>query len=172
MIQSGRSPLAADSGRVLFGVPSLCSERYPMKEASMATTTTPHPDHVRSSVAETNRRFMDAIGRGDADGAADVYTDDARLLPPDMPMIDGKAAARSLWSTVIQQMGLRAAQLETVDLQVSGDTAYEIGRYALTIQPAGAEAVTARGKFVVIWKQEGDAWKWHVDIWNSDAPAR
>jgi ketosteroid isomerase-like protein len=24
---------------------------------------------------------------------------------------------------------------------------------------------------VVVWKQEGDGWRIHVDIWNSDRPA-
>jgi hypothetical protein len=24
-------------------------------------------------------------------------------------------------------------------------------------------------KYAVLWKQEGDAWKWNVDCWNMDA---
>jgi hypothetical protein len=27
------------------------------------------------------------------------------------------------------------------------------------------------GKYIVIWKRENGAWKWHRDIWNSSRPA-
>ena len=138
----------------------------------MATSTAPDREQVRSTINDTNRRFMDAISRGDADGAADVYTEFARVMPPDMAMLEGKAAARALWATVIEQMGLRQAQLDTIELEILGDWAYEIGRYTLTIEPPGGESVEARGKYVVIWKHVAGAWKWHVDIWNSDAAAQ
>ena len=26
------------------------------------------------------------------------------------------------------------------------------------------------GKYIVVWKREGDAWRWHRDIWNSSRP--
>lgn len=136
------------------------------------TTMTADKEQVRSSVDETNRQFMDAIRRGDADAAADVYTDDASVLPPDMAMLKGRDAARALWSGAMQQMGLKEARLESVQLEVENDTGYEIGRYTLTIQPPGAQPVEARGKYVVVWKHVRGMWKWHVDIWNSDAPAK
>ena len=138
----------------------------------MGTTTTLQQEQVRSSVSDGNRRFMDAIARGDADAAASLYTDDARVMAPDAPMMEGKAAVRAFWDAAIQQLGLRRAQLDTLHVEATVDGAYEIGRYTLTIQPSGAEAVTARGKYVVIWKHVGDEWKLHVDIWNSDAPSQ
>lgn len=136
----------------------------------MATATMTSQDQVRSAVNDGNRRFMDAIARGDADAAAALYTENARVLPADAPMAEGQAGARAFWAGAIQQLGLRRAQLETIDVEASGDLAYEIGRFTLTIQPPGTEAVIARGKYAVVWKHVGDAWKLHVDIWNSDAP--
>jgi hypothetical protein len=44
----------------------------------------------------------------------------------------------------------------------------EVGKYTLSV--AGGQVVD-RGKYVVIWKQEGDEWQWHRDIWNSSLPA-
>ena len=29
--------------------------------------------------------------------------------------------------------------------------------------------VTMSVKYVVVWKRENGAWKWHVDIWNPSA---
>ena len=49
--------------------------------------------------------------------------------------------------------------------------AVRIGKYKFTIQPAGGEAVTDRGKFVEIWKPEGSSWKIDVDIFNTSLHA-
>jgi hypothetical protein len=48
-----------------------------------------------------------------------------------------------------------------------GEIAVEIGRYTLS----GSEMpVLDSGKYAVVWKREGDAWRWHRDIWNSSRP--
>jgi hypothetical protein len=36
----------------------------------------------------------------------------------------------------------------------------------------GGFLVLDNGKYVVIWKQKGDRWKLHPDIWNSSLPAQ
>ena len=55
-------------------------------------------------------------------------------------------------------------KLDTVEVTGHRDTASEVGKYALlTADGQVAEA----GKYVVIWKREGVAWKLHRDIWNS-----
>jgi ketosteroid isomerase-like protein len=136
----------------------------------MATATMTQ-EQVRSAINEGIRRFTDAIARGDPDAVGDLYTETARVLPPDGPMVEGKTGARAFWAAAIQQLGLRRAQIEPIDIEASGDLAYEVGRYTLTIQPPGTEAVFARGKYAVVWKHVGDDWKLQVDIWNSDAPA-
>jgi ketosteroid isomerase-like protein len=87
-------------------------------------------------------------------------------------MVEGKAGARAFWAGAMQQLGLRRAKLEVIDVEGSGDLAYEIGRFTLTFQPPGADAVTAEGKYTVIWKHVGDEWKIHVDMWNSDTLTR
>jgi hypothetical protein len=35
----------------------------------------------------------------------------------------------------------------------------------------GSGKVLDRGKYVVIWKRDGAAWRIHRDIWNSSMPA-
>lgn len=64
---------------------------------------------------------------------------------------------------------MRAARLESVELEGHGDTAIEVGKYALL--DAKAKTIDA-GKYLVVWKREQDQWKWHRDIWNSSMPAR
>ena len=59
-------------------------------------------------------------------------------------------------------------QLETLEVQGSGDFAYEVGTYTLSGKRQGDH--TDRGKYIVIWKNEDGQWKLHRDIFNTDLP--
>jgi len=123
------------------------------------------PSHA--GISATNQAFMDAFGRGDAAGVADLYTKTGSVLPPNFEVIGGIEAIRGFWQGAMD-MGIKEAKLETVDLEVYQGAAWERGNYTLT----GAKGeVMDRGKYIVIWKDEGGKWKLHRDIWNSSLPA-
>jgi ketosteroid isomerase-like protein len=119
---------------------------------------------VRRSIDEVNRRFVEMFNQGTPGRAAEqVYTADARLLPPDAPIVEGRDAAIKFWETAAQQLGIRTVQLTTVSLDIVGNFPYEIGHADVNLQ-SGQQV---RFKYVVIWKQEDGRWRWHVDIWNT-----
>ncbi|MCU0522528.1 MAG: DUF4440 domain-containing protein [Anaerolineae bacterium] len=122
---------------------------------------------VSEAIAAANRGFLEAFARGDAAGASAVYTGDAQILPPNGQPMHGRTLIQGFWQGAMD-MGLKGATLETVELEIYPTGAVEVGKYTLSV--AGGQVVD-RGKYVVIWKQEGDAWKWHRDIWNSSLPA-
>jgi uncharacterized protein (TIGR02246 family) len=126
-------------------------------------------EDVRSQIASANQNFMDAFSRSDAAGVAALYTDDTKLLPPELPMMSGKQAVQTFWQGAMD-MGIKAAKLETLELESQGNMASEIGRFTLTIQPEGGVNTTLTGKYVVVWKNQDGNWKLHIDIWNTDAP--
>jgi len=96
-----------------------------------------------------------------------MYTSDAIAFPPDSEMIRGNEAIGEFWKAT-RDSGVQSAALTTVDVERSGNVAYEVGKVSLTIQPAGKEPTTAVAKYVVVWKRQTDgAWKLHRDIWNS-----
>ena len=122
--------------------------------------------NVHATIEANNQKFMNAFKQSNAAGVAALYMGNARILPPGSEMMQGRAAIESFWQEVMDS-GVKEAQLETLDVEVSGeDLAREIGRYVLTIQQ-GSEALESPGKYVVIWKREGSDWKLDVDIWNS-----
>ena len=123
---------------------------------------------MKEGIAATNAAFMRAFELGDAGDIAELYTDDARLLPPGADLIVGKQGIKAFWSMVID-MGIASATLETVELAEFGDTAVEEGRFKL-ISADGQ--IVDHGKFVVVWKDDGGTCKLHQDIWNSSAPAQ
>ena len=123
------------------------------------------PDGWQDAIAATNKSFMDAFERKDAAALAAAYTANGSALPPNSPTVTGTEALQQFWQAVID-MGIASATLETVELEGFEDTAIEVGAYKL--QGVGG-VLLDEGKFIVIWKIEDGAWKWHRDIWNSSA---
>jgi uncharacterized protein (TIGR02246 family) len=123
----------------------------------------------RSEVDEANGRFMEAFERGDAASVAALYSEDAVVLPPDAPMISGRAAIEEFWRGLMAT-GARDVDLVTLRLAGSGDVMHEVGRATIKIQPEGGEANTLRVKYVVVWERApAGGLALAVDIWNGES---
>ena len=125
----------------------------------MSTAAATAPDGMQA----TNRLFEEElVAKHNIDALDRIYTAGARVLPPGAPMVTGLAGIKEFWRAALA--GVTAAKLETVEVQVTGDSAVEVGRSVL--ETAGGPIT---GKYVVCWKQEDGAWKIDVDIWNLNA---
>lgn len=126
-------------------------------------------EEIRETIKNTNLKFAEAFKRGDVAAVAALYTSDARLLPPDAPMLSGTEAIKAFWQGAINH-GVKAATLETIEVESSGgDLACEIGQFTLSMETPGGECVAQTGKYVVLWKNDAGVWKLHADIWNTNA---
>ncbi|HEX8129728.1 MAG TPA: SgcJ/EcaC family oxidoreductase [Pyrinomonadaceae bacterium] len=129
-------------------------------------------EEVREAIRNTNLKFAEIFERGDAAGIAALYTPDARLMPPDAPLMRGTEAITAFWQGAMN-LGIKAATLETIEVETSGgDLATEIGQFTLSMDAPGGERAEQSGKYIVLWKRDGGVWKLHADIWNGNAPAR
>jgi uncharacterized protein (TIGR02246 family) len=122
-----------------------------------------------TDIAAVNRAFEEAVRKGDVERLAQLYTKDAIALPPDGPVVRGRDAIKALWGGVVRDMALRDVTLRTVELEIAGDMACEVGEARLTLEPPSASPATAVVKYVVVWKREGGRWQLHRDIWNAAA---
>ncbi len=86
-------------------------------------------------------------------------------VPSDI--LSGAENVQAFWQGAFD-MGLREAVLETIELEVHGETAIETGHY--TLKAAGG-TVADSGKYIVVWKIDRGTWKLHKDIWNTSQPA-
>lgn len=135
----------------------------------MSTSAQPGLDDIKSAMAATNDLFNTQVfGQRNFDALEQIYTRDARILPPGAPMISGREAIKEFWSNLIQSVNAKSAVLESVDVMPAGEGAVEIGRATLTIQ-AGDATNQMDVKYVVYWREEDRLWKWHVDIWNTNS---
>ena len=95
-----------------------------------------HTDAVGKAVQDGNRRFGAAVKSKDYAGLAALYTEDAKLLPPDAPIIIGRMAINDFWTKAAAALELQSVTLKTLDLDASQDTAWEIGEALLELGTA------------------------------------
>jgi len=120
----------------------------------------------REAIDKTNALFVSAMNDGDIPKAMSVYTNDAKLLPPNSPALQGVSNIQKFWEGATEALGIEKVSINTVNVDFIDDTAIEHGEYTL-----GLANGTDKGKFIMVWqRQDDDTWKWHIDIFNSDLP--
>ena len=121
------------------------------------------PSSDPSEIIARSDAWDDALNAKDIDTLVDLYTSDARVMPPNGETGRGSDAVRAQFGDMIDA-GL-TGELKTVELQVMGDTGYNVGTYILR---AGDETADT-GKFIETWKRGQDGvWRISNDIWNSN----
>lgn len=153
-----------------------CGESVPEENSSpvpeAAASGEPDIERDRQALEQIDRRWEQAFNRGDAAGVAVLYTDSGFLLPPNADIAQGRQGVQQTLQGFIDA-GLKNIKFTTVDVGVSGDLAYEVGRYSVDIHPQGAQqAVKDEGKYVIVARRQPDGtWKLVADIFNTSQPA-
>jgi uncharacterized protein (TIGR02246 family) len=110
--------------------------------------------------------WLTAFNAGDASGVAQIYAQDGRILPPNSPIVDGRAAIEGF----LKEFVASKAQLSfsRVTVHESADLCAAAGEYELEIPGAPTDS----GKFVEVWRKDADgSWLIVDDIFNSSLPA-
>lgn len=124
------------------------------------------PAPLAATLRDVNQFFATHVIKDRAFKAVDrVYTANARILPPGADLIEGRAAIAQFWEQAVTSLNVLAAALRTVDARTTGECVIEIGRAELQLD--GGQSVAL--KYVVEWRQENGQWRWHTDIWNTNA---
>jgi uncharacterized protein (TIGR02246 family) len=107
-----------------------------------------------------------ARNAGDADAMAAAHTEDAEILPPNAPVIEGRAGIRTYFRNLFEQRTAPAV-FDVREIVVFGNFAYRQGNYSVTL----ADGRTEYGKFIQLWKREDGVWKIHRQMWSRNGPA-
>ena len=122
---------------------------------------------VKAEIDKANDAFVAAFGKGDAAAVAKMYTSDARVFPPNSDAIQGADAIQKLWKGAME-MGVKSVKLQATEVEAHVSVVHEVGSYSML---AADGKQLDRGKYLVIWNREGNVWKLHRDIWNTNLPA-
>ncbi|MGB6787230.1 MAG: SgcJ/EcaC family oxidoreductase [Candidatus Acidiferrales bacterium] len=136
----------------------------------------PQPNAAAEQAAqaqdETAIRGLDTSWAGmasakDPDQFAAFYAPDATLMAPGAPVAAGKDAVRKMWANLMGTPGFTMSFTPSrIQVSKSGDLAYEIGQYQLTLTDANGSPQTVNAMYVVVWGKQADG-TWKVE---ADAP--
>ena len=130
-----------------------------------------------TSADETALRKLDdewskAAGSRDVDKTISYYSDDAVVMPPNIPTLTGKEPIRTLWKSMLGSPDFSGGWKATkVEVARSGDLAYVSGTYEFNEKDDGGKPITDKGKYLEVWKKQADgSWKYVADMFSSDLP--
>ena len=114
--------------------------------------------------------WFDHYANGDADAMANLYAEDALLMPPGAPAVTGRAAIRTFLGedaakTKAAGFSLKAGSV--TGLGIDGDTGWISGTY--TVVDASGATIDS-GSYLSVHRRTNGAWPYIRDIWNSDRP--
>jgi ketosteroid isomerase-like protein len=134
----------------------------------MPTSSQTTLEEIKLAMKATNDVFTtEVIGKRNFDAVDQIYTTDARIMPPGAVSVSGRTGIKEFWAGLVSSANATAAVLTSVDVMPAGDGVVEIGSAKITIAPDGHGTSELEAKYVVYWRQEDGHWKWHVDIWNA-----
>jgi ketosteroid isomerase-like protein len=135
------------------------------------------PPDTRAADEATLRKLDDEWSKAagssrDVEKTISYYSDDAVVMPPNIPTLTGKEAIRTLWKSMLESPAFSGVWKATkVEVARSGDLAYVSGNYEFNETDDRGNPLTDRGKYLEIWRKQADgSWKCVADMFNSDLP--
>ena len=124
------------------------------------------PDEIRDAFLSVCKQFETSFDQGDAQGLASLYSEDAKILPPNMDIVEGKNSAQTYWQGALD-MGIKSFKGELIDTDASGNLGYLVGKYTLFDND---NQEVDQGKWISVLKNIDGKWKVHRDIFNTSMP--
>jgi ketosteroid isomerase-like protein len=131
---------------------------------SGACGTTVNVEGERAALLARDRDWSDAAA--DTEQFVSFFTADAAVYQPGSPAITGTQAIREMHAGMSATPGFAISWTPSMaDVSAAGDIGHTVGAYEVTLGGA-----TEKGKYVTLWRKEGDQWMVTADIFNADGP--
>ena len=142
----------------------------------LAAGATPGLAHDNAAIEREIRaldaEWVAAVAAKDVAKIAAFYAPDGLFMPPKAPALEGADAITAAWQGLVDLPGLSLSLAVTrVVVSAKGDMAADIGTYALSFDGDGGR-VEDHGKYVIVWRKIGGAWRVLSDIFNTSVAAQ
>jgi ketosteroid isomerase-like protein len=121
-----------------------------------------------AAVTGASQAWAEAFGADDDAAAAAFGTENAVLMPPNMPAFQGRQALEEYVAT----FAVTDFSVARLEIDGRGDLAFAWSTYVVSFVPEGlTEEGSYSGKYLAIWRKQADgSWLIAAQIWNSDEP--
>ena len=124
-------------------------------------------------IKKVNQKYLEFYNSGNYEGVASLHTEDAVVMPPNVPARIGKD---QIMSAIKEEVDMGFTDLKFIenDIKIFGNLAYDEGSYSLNVKSEKGEVIdNDSGKYLVVWEKQNDGrWLMKKDIWNSDLPTK
>ena len=103
-----------------------------------------------------------AFNRGDVTGCADVYTEDAELIPEDGPVVRGRKGIEEFFKDQVARD--ISFDTDTTFSAVQGDLGVEQGTYRVRDVHRGVDV--EYGEYLNVWRRENGQWRAFRSMYN------
>lgn len=136
--------------------------------ASLTLATSSAVFATEAEIEAARAQWMELFSAGDgAAVAAQSFTEDAVLMPPDRAPVEGRDAIAAFWQGAFDA-GVTGLTLETISIDVIGDTGIVTGYWTVTVPADGGGTTEISGKELLIYEKQTDGtWRASHDIWNN-----
>lgn len=96
---------------------------------------------------------------------AECYSSNGKIFPGGSDIIEGTVNIEKKW---IVQDDIKVIRhvISPSEIKIIDDHAYDYGYYEGRTLLADGTTTSWKGKYVIIWRKEGNDWKIYLDIWN------
>jgi len=121
-------------------------------------------------LGQMNRDFAKAMNAGDAHAAASLYYEDASILPPNEPVVTGRANIEAYMQGFLDA-GYVEGHSTTIDASSDGDLGYEMGTFLIKMKGPDGTTIDETIKFIELLKRnEEGKWMTIYGMWSSNEP--
>ena len=122
-------------------------------------------DEVRRAVDAGNATWITAMRMQDPTLLASVFDPQGVMLGSDGAVYRGPGAVREAMGELMEKWGSTETTIDTDNLWVVDNIAFETGRYSYSYTPKGGVPTVSRGRYVVRWKRQPTGrWKIETDL--------
>ena len=130
-------------------------------------TTVRSPDEA--AVKAVTESWGASFARGDLKAISHLYTDDAKLLPPNDTAVSGRPAILAWFEKNLRPAMPASLKFSRYEIYGGGDAATSVSELEMY---DGKGHVVERGKQTIVLIKQNGRWKIHRDMWSDNAPAK
>ena len=127
---------------------------------------------VSAQIKEMNAGWIAAFKQRDFAAIEALYASDGLLLPSNSPPVEGPKAIADVWESWSKLPNVDIVfGTHRLEVSSSGDMVQDYGWYTFAFDTDNGRFMD-EGKYIVVWKKVGGAWKVASDIFNTNLPAK
>ena len=127
---------------------------------------------LQAGVDSAATRLLGALRSDNSDSLMALMAEDVVLMPPNEPVLKGKAAVRAWYDQFLTQLHTSSLTVSNREVLLGDGFATEVANYEWGLAPvAGGAPVLDSGGYMQVWRRDPKGqWLFSREIWNSSKP--